>query len=250
MGGLSMGLCDAGFHIASGYDTSSTALRAFRLNLPTARALNRCIERASSWRDEALEGCAVMAAGWPCPEFSICGPGNPCHSARGRLILGLMQSGRSSLPEVFIGECVDAFAVSDHGRPRAFLHNAFSDLGYDTHDYITPAQGAPMSRTRYFLIAVRRDLAQKITEPEMARIMRPMAPRRSTLAEWGVLDSSLPLDEQRALDMTPLDHEMAKTTPDQMASGKNVISECGIMQCIPPFSGAPRTSRQISGLTV
>ena len=106
MGGLAMGLRDAGFHIASCFDTDANACHAFQGNLPTATVLDRCIKRAASWRDAALQNCAVMAAGWPCRDFSVCGPGDSWYGPRGRLILDLMQSIRTSLPEVFVGERV------------------------------------------------------------------------------------------------------------------------------------------------
>ena len=123
-----------------------------------------------------------MAAGWPCPDFSVCGSGQSWYGARGRLILDLVQSIRTSLPEVFVGECVDTCATSDRGRPRAYALNSLAELGYDVYDYIPPAHGMPMSRARCLIVAVRKDLTKDLAPELMRRLMKPMLAKSSTLA--------------------------------------------------------------------
>lgn len=96
-----------------------------------------------------------------------------------------------------------------------------------------------MSRTRNFLVAIRKDLARNLAPEFVARLMKPIRANAFTLAAWNVFDDSIPAEDRGELDMTPLDHEMIAVTLEQMASGRSAISACGKLQCITTYFGCP-----------
>lgn len=109
----------------------------------------------------------VLIGGFPCQEFSACGPQGGVDTARGRLYEAMVRYLRTRRPKVMIAENVPHLRHMDKGR---MLRRIVADIeaeGYrcSVWTMVTADYGVPQRRVRLVLSCVRSDLTGDVVQP-------------------------------------------------------------------------------------
>jgi len=110
----------------------------------------------------------VLIGGFPCQEFSSCGPLGGLESKRGRLYLTLIQYMNVHKPLIVVGENVINLERMDNGAVLETIKTDFAAAGYNVEVWklYAPDYGIPQRRSRLFFICVRNDIHTKHGMPE------------------------------------------------------------------------------------
>lgn len=102
----------------------------------------------------------VLIGGFPCQEFSSCGPLGGLDSERGQLYKALLRYMKEHSPKVVVGENVINLERMQKGEVIRIIVKDLVDMGYKVEVWkmYAPDYGVPQSRTRLFFICVRNDL--------------------------------------------------------------------------------------------
>lgn len=117
---------------------------------------------------KAVPKATVLIGGFPCQEFSSCGPLGGLDSERGRLYKTLIDYMEEHHPVVVVGENVVNLERMDNGRIIETIRDDFSKAGYEVRVWklFAPEYGVPQRRTRLFFICVRNDIYKNYDFPE------------------------------------------------------------------------------------
>ena len=109
----------------------------------------------------------VLIGGFPCQEFSSCGPLGGLESDRGKLYKILINYMCVHKPMIAIGENVINLERMQNGEVLEIVKNDLADAGYEVHvwNLFAPDFGIPQRRTRLFFICVRNDIYNKFGFP-------------------------------------------------------------------------------------
>lgn len=161
-GGLSRGLCDAGFEIVAAVDSWETALRSYRANFPTHRVLGSDASAVTPDLFKVSTRLDLIAGGPPCQGFSIQRIGNDLDD-RNDLVLAFARIVSELRPRCFLMENVPGLL----GRRGKHVVEKFTrmmvDSGYDMrHSIIDAADyGVPQNRKRVIFVGWdKNDLSQ------------------------------------------------------------------------------------------
>lgn len=143
----------------------------------------------------------LLIGGFPCQEFSSCGPLGGIETERGRLYKTLIAYMDKHRPAVVVGENVINLERMDNGAVLEIIKADLANVGYGVEVWkmFSPDYGVPQRRTRLFFICVRNDIQKKYgfpTKPEAGFIER----HRSI--EWAigdlidVVDDTIPNQDQ------------------------------------------------------
>lgn len=112
--------------------------------------------------DFALEAPAaeVLIGGFPCQDFSSCGPKLGLGSERGRSYLSLISYMKLHRPKVVVAENVPHIERMNGGAVIAKIEEDFTAAGYSFKRWVlyAPNYGVPQKRTRVFFVGVREDI--------------------------------------------------------------------------------------------
>ncbi|WP_169793520.1 DNA (cytosine-5-)-methyltransferase [Aeromonas schubertii] len=133
----------------------------------------------------------VLIGGFPCQDFSSCGPKKGLSSDRGQLYKVLARYMSIHKPKIVCAENVPNLARMHNGEVLKTIIHDFEKQGYKVQvwDLFAPDYGVPQSRRRLFFICTRNDL---VGEPIMP-IPRFIGNHRGT--KWAIGDLELVLDE-------------------------------------------------------
>jgi len=117
---------------------------------------------------KSLPKANVLIGGFPCQEFSSCGPLGGINSERGRLYMTLIDYMKEHYPAIVVGENVINLARMDDGKVLEIITTDLSNAGYEVQvwDMFAPDYGIPQRRKRLFFICVRKDLFIKYGFPK------------------------------------------------------------------------------------
>ncbi|WP_234829449.1 DNA (cytosine-5-)-methyltransferase, partial [Pseudomonas coronafaciens] len=140
----------------------------------------------------------VLIGGFPCQDFSSCGPLRGLNSERGQLYKVLVEYMRLHKPKIVCAENVPNLARMQNGEVLRTIIKDFENVGYKVQvwDLFAPDYGIPQNRRRLFFICTRVDLEGEPVRPHAEYTLR----RRGT--KWaigdleGVLDESVPNQSQ------------------------------------------------------
>lgn len=187
-GGLSLGLCEAGWKGVFAVEKSADAFETFRHNfvsqksrfkfawpnwLPVAATTTRELIDTHGSHLRALEGkIDLIAGGPPCQGFSSAGKRNP-DDPRNRLTDEYIEMVRLIQPKYLILENVRGFSSSFKGQDKPYSEIVAVRLkecgpsGYFVYASMVNASefGIPQPRKRFIMIAVRGDLPQPTADP-------------------------------------------------------------------------------------
>jgi DNA (cytosine-5)-methyltransferase 1 len=146
-----------GFELVNAYDFDAKAVETYRRNVdPRADVLD-----LSSYDPADLSAADVLVGGFPCQDFSSCGPQRGLGSERGRLFEALTKYMRHHRPRVVVAENVKNLEFMQDGAVLAHIMNEFRLCGYKVAMWrlYAPDYGVPQNRTRIIIVCVREDVA-------------------------------------------------------------------------------------------
>jgi len=144
------------FKIISAYDFEEKCVETYRRNIGHhAEVMDLSIARP-----EHLPIADVLIGGFPCQDFSICGPRVGLSSERGRLYLALVDYMKFHKPKVVVAENVSHLEKIGGGSVVKTIISDFESAGYhfELWKLFAPDYGVPQNRSRLFFIGVRNDI--------------------------------------------------------------------------------------------
>ncbi|OPY15645.1 MAG: Modification methylase BspRI [Syntrophus sp. PtaB.Bin001] len=175
------------FDIVVAYDFDNKCVETYNKNLGK-HAEEKDLENASSI---LMPGAELLIGGFPCQDFSSCGPKRGLNSERGRLYETLVNYMRTHKPKVVVAENVPHLARMGGGVVIDTILKDLEAAGYrfEIWNLCAPDYGVPQNRTRLFFIGVREDIEGM---PE-----RPMPTHNGChrSIEWAIQDLETISDE-------------------------------------------------------
>ena len=144
------------FEIVRAYDFDSRCVETYRLNI------SEHIEEVdlNEISPKAVPEADILIGGFPCQDFSSCGPKKGLTSARGKLYRAMVDYMEHHRPIVAIGENVPHLARISSGTVMKRIIRDLEDVGYRVYvwDLYAPDFGVPQRRSRLFFVCVRDDI--------------------------------------------------------------------------------------------
>lgn len=182
------------FQIVAAYDNDRKCKRTYDRNFEHELTL---LDLANA-HPKSLPVAEVLIGGFPCQEFSACGPQGGVDSHRGGLFRAMTRYAAHHKPMLVLAENVPNLARINGGKDLSTICKAFTRAGYRTllWSVYAPDYGVPQTRERLIIIAVRKDLASDpvLPEPKFSKSYRSIEWAISDLV--GVLDDSVPNQNQ------------------------------------------------------
>lgn len=152
IGGIDLAFIQAGFEIAWANEVDSDACKTYRFNFPQVNLIENDIRKVD-FAD--LEEVDVIAAGFPCQPFSVCGKQKGFSDDRGNLFFEIMRAVDIKKPSIIFLENVANLTEHDKGRTFNIIHNELVSRGYFIRYIVADAcdYGIPQHRTRTYLLA-------------------------------------------------------------------------------------------------
>jgi DNA (cytosine-5)-methyltransferase 1 len=181
IGGLDMGFeggftyrseyfAGLGYKIVGAYEKDAKSVETFRLNheVPVDE------HELTLGSPQIIPPADVLIGGFPCQDFSSCGPKRGLTSERGQLYRVMTEYMRVHKPLVVCGENVPNLARMQGGDVIRIIKEDMEKEGYRVQiwDLYAPDFGVPQNRRRLFFICVRNDLSGAPAPPEPTHIGR------------------------------------------------------------------------------
>ncbi len=153
------------FRIVHAYDNDSKCVETYKRNISS----NICLVDLTKVPAAEIPPADVLIGGFPCQDFSSCGPKHGLSTARGRLYQAMVDYMTYHRPIVMVAENVPHLARIDSGKVLKRIVNDMQGAGYRIHkwDLFAPDFGIPQKRTRIFLVGVRDDIPEQPVSPEV-----------------------------------------------------------------------------------
>lgn len=178
------------FNILAAYEKEAKCVETIKLN--TKIPIHQ-VELDESMAQN-LQPADVLIGGFPCQDFSSCGPLHGLSSERGQLYKVLTNYMKLHRPKIVCGENVPNLARMEKGAVLDKIVKDFELEGYKVQvwDLFAPDYGIPQSRRRLFFICTRDDLEGEPIKPTPSHIDK----HRST--KWAIEDLEYIVDESIA----------------------------------------------------
>lgn len=163
-GGLALGMEKAGFKHVLLNEFDKSACNTLRTNRPNWNVVEGDIHDVSFKEYEGK--IDFLSGGFPCQAFSYAGNKGGFEDARGTLFFELARAVKEVKPKVFMGENVKGLFTHDDGKTLQTIKNIIEELGYTlVEPKVLKAilYQVPQKRERLILVAVRNDIAEKVT---------------------------------------------------------------------------------------
>lgn len=163
-GGLALGMSKAGFQHVMLNEIDADACRTLKANRPDWHVAQGDIHNLdfSVYRGKV----DLITGGFPCQAFSYAGNKGGFEDTRGTLFFELARAVRDIRPKVLMCENVRGLASHDGGRTLSVIRNTISELGYTlVEPRVLQAikYKVPQKRERLIMVAVRNDVADRVT---------------------------------------------------------------------------------------
>ena len=144
------------FEIIAAYDNNEKCIATYKSNISQKAE----IKDLSNYKAKDVPKADVLIGGFPCQDFATCGPREGLQSTRGRLYKSMIRYMREHSPYVVVGENVLGLATMSKGSVLKTITKDISKAGYnvDVWKLYAPDYGIPQTRTRLFIVGVRKDL--------------------------------------------------------------------------------------------
>ncbi len=173
--------------VIQAYDFNDKAVQTYKANISSeVEVLD--LGRA---KVNGMPSADILIGGFPCQEFSLCGPRKGLESERGKLYKAMVRYARAHKPKIIVGENVANLLYINGGWDFKVIKKEFSRAGYVCHEWAVNAAdyGVPQHRQRVFVIFVRKDLPGAPSKPNADFA----GAWRST--EWAIGDLASVIDE-------------------------------------------------------
>ena len=168
------------FEIESAYDFNAPAVETYRKNI----GHHVHLEDLGAADVRQMPAADVLLGGFPCQEFSVCGPRKGLQSERGQLYKAMVRYAKHHKPKLIVAENVANLLFINEGWDFSVIRGQFSRAGYrcvvwkvNAADY-----GVPQNRQRAIVVFVRKDLPFDPQRPTATHV----AIKRT--AEWAIGD--------------------------------------------------------------
>ncbi len=182
------------FKITAAYDNSAPCIETYNQYFGEYAELRDL----STTEAKDVPAADLLIGGFPCQEFSSCGPLGGLESERGQLYKTLIRYMDVHNPKVVVGENVINLMRLENGEVMETIVNDMRNTGYKVKVWVlyAPDYGIPQRRTRLFFICRRNDLSgfPKSPRAEFARTHRSIEWAIGDLVD--VNDGSVPNQDQ------------------------------------------------------
>src|ERR1017187_9039403 len=141
------------FGIRKAYDNNEKCVETYKKNIGDE------IECLSLSKDvlSDIPVADVLIGGFPCQDFSSCGPKRGMRSSRGKLYKVLVEYMKVKQPKIVVGENVPHLARMRGGLILKRIVSELESVGYkcEVWNMFAPEHGLPQKRSRLFFICVR-----------------------------------------------------------------------------------------------
>lgn len=151
------------FEIIAAYDIESRCVTTYHKNIgPHAQVAD-----LARLDPKDVPAADILIGGFPCQEFSRCGPRKGLKGKRGRLFRSLVRYAKEHKPLAIVGENVADLVSLNDGRDFIVMEREFAAAGYRSivWDVQAADYGVPQSRNRVFLLFLRKDIQGHPHEP-------------------------------------------------------------------------------------
>lgn len=158
IGGIDLGFQQTGFEIAFANELDKYACKTYRHNFKNCNLIENDIRNINA---ETLPYVDVLAAGFPCQSFSVCGNKKGFKDERGNLFFEIMRIADVLQPPVIFLENVANLTEHDNGKTFNVIHNELASRDYFIRYIIADAcnYGIPQHRTRTYIVAFKSQYA-------------------------------------------------------------------------------------------
>jgi DNA (cytosine-5)-methyltransferase 1 len=175
------------FKILSAYENDPKCIMTYQKNIGD----HIKIEDLSKANPSDMPESDILIGGFPCQDFSSCGPQGGLASKRGRLYKAMLSYMQVHQPKIVIGENVIHLLRMEKGKIAEKIIRDFESAGYrfDIWRLFAPEYGVPQNRERVFFIGVRQDIKGKPEKPIPTHI------RNYRSIDWAIGDLISVTDE-------------------------------------------------------
>lgn len=163
-GGLALGMEMAGFRHLLLNEFDHNACETLRHNRPEWNVIEGDVHEIDFTPFHGK--IDFLSGGFPCQAFSYAGKRLGFEETRGTLFFELARAVKEIQPLVFMGENVRGLFEHDNGRTLSTIKDVIAELGYTLVEprVLRALQyNVPQKRERLILIAIRNDLASKVS---------------------------------------------------------------------------------------
>jgi len=166
-GGQALGLEMAGFHHAAAVEYEPQFCTTLRNNRPRWNVIQQDIRNL---RPSEFTGLDLLAAGVPCPPFSIAGKQLGSDDERD-MFPAVMSIIKGALPRGILFENVQGLATAKFSDYRNQLMKQLRQLGYQPEWRVLQASafGVPQLRPRFVMVALKPGDAERFRWPAQSR---------------------------------------------------------------------------------
>lgn len=153
------------FNIIKAYDNEPRCIETYNDYFGAGHALVKDLATA---KPEEIPRADILIGGFPCQEFSSCGPLGGLESERGRLYQTLIAYMNTHKPKIVVGENVINLERMEKGEVLKTIKKDLMAAGYAVKVWkmFAPDYGVPQRRTRLMIMCVRNDIFRKYGFPE------------------------------------------------------------------------------------
>lgn len=154
IGGLDLAFEKAGHEVVWANDNDKFACMTYRYNFPNVNLVEADIRAVDK---SAIPDCDIVAAGFPCQPFSVCGKQKGFNDERGNLFFEVGKVIDAKQPQIVFLENVANLTEHDNGKTFNVIHNELAGRGYYIRYIIADAcdYGIPQHRTRTYIVAFK-----------------------------------------------------------------------------------------------
>jgi DNA (cytosine-5-)-methyltransferase len=169
------------FNVIAAYDFDKPCVDTYNKNLtPVAQQMD-----LGNADINELPYADILAGGFPCQDFSLCGPLKGLDSDRGKLYLSMKRYMHIHKPKFVIGENVLNLLRINNGETIKTILSDFEEEGYKFTVWTMHAKnyGVPQMRIRIIIVGVRNDIYEKYGFP-----VQPKEEKEIKTIEWAIGD--------------------------------------------------------------
>lgn len=144
------------FNILGAYEIDKKCKVTYEKNLDTPFF---CVDLGKSHPDH-FPKADVLIGGFPCQDFSICGPRVGLNGKRGGLFRAMSRYAKHWKPKIVVAENVPHLPKINGGKDLETIKRSFSLAGYRMLMWpvFAPDYGVPQARSRVILVFIRKDI--------------------------------------------------------------------------------------------
>lgn len=153
------------FNILEAYDNEPRCIETYNDYFGAGHAT---VKDLATVKPEEVSKADILIGGFPCQEFSSCGPLGGLESERGRLYRTLIAYMNTHKPKIVVGENVINLERMEKGEVLKTIKKDLAAVGYAVKVWkmFAPDYGIPQRRMRLIIMCVRRDIFDKYGFPE------------------------------------------------------------------------------------